>query len=236
MVLRLFGGVMSTCTRRVALVLVEKKVPFEFIAVDLTKGAQKAPSYMENQPFGQVPYIVGPLPYLRLSHAAHPPQDDDGFVLFESRAICRYIAEKYASQGTPLVPAVTDVRGRALFEQAASIEFANHDPFASKAVFEMLVKPMLGLPSDSAVFNALIAGLSAKLDAYEVILGKQKYLAGDEVTLADLFHIPHASMLKMAGSDLMTTKGPNVARWFNDITTRPAWLAVKDGCKSFPSY
>jgi glutathione S-transferase len=38
---------------------------------------------------------------------------------------------------------------------------------------------MRGQASDKAVFDPLIAGLSAKLDAYEVILGKQKYLAGN---------------------------------------------------------
>lgn len=38
---------------------------------------------------------------------------------------------------------------------------------------------MRGLASDKAVFDTLVEGLSAKLDAYEVILGKQKYLAGN---------------------------------------------------------
>ncbi|KAJ7289538.1 hypothetical protein C8J57DRAFT_1628553 [Mycena rebaudengoi] len=56
--------------------------------------------------------------------------------------------------------------------------------------------------------------LSAKLDAYELILGKQKYLAGDERRLG---HLPYGTMLEKAGSDLMTTKGPNVTSWFNDL-------------------
>lgn len=66
MVLKLFGYAFSNCTRRVAVVLVEKKVPFQFISVDMTKGAHKSPNYLERQPFGQVPYIVSlqALPYL----------------------------------------------------------------------------------------------------------------------------------------------------------------------------
>ncbi|KAJ7097165.1 thioredoxin-like protein [Mycena belliarum] len=169
MVLKLVGAGLSTSTLRAALVLVEKKVPF-----DMAKGEHKAPEFVSKQSFGQVPYMI----------------DDDGFVLYESRAICRYIEEKYAGQGTPLVP--IDPKGKALFEQAASIEFANFDPFASKAVFENF-KPMWGLTPDKAVFDTLIAGLSAKLEVYEIILGKQKYLAGDEITLADLFHLPYGS-------------------------------------------
>lgn len=36
-----------------------------------------------------------------------------------------------------------------------------------------------GLAPDEAVFEASIAGLSSKLDGYEDILGRQRYLAGD---------------------------------------------------------
>ncbi|KAJ7675223.1 glutathione S-transferase [Mycena rosella] len=217
MVLKLYGVPLSTCTRRVATVLVEKKVPFELIDIDFAKGEHKSGPFLAKQPFGQVPYI-----------------EDDGFVLYESRAICRYIEDKYPDQGTKLVP--SDVKGKALFEQAASIEYSNFDPFCSKAVGEMIFKPMRGQASDKAVFDTLVAGLSAKLDAYEVILGKQKYLAGNEVTLADLFHLPYATLLERAGSDLMTSKGPNVTRWFNEICARPSWATVKDGAKSISSY
>ncbi|KAJ7157541.1 glutathione S-transferase [Mycena crocata] len=217
MVLKIFGSPLSTCTRRVATVLVEKQVPFEFVAVDLAKAEQKASGFIAKQPFGQVPYI-----------------DDDGFILYESRAICRYIVDKYPTHGAKLVP--TDVQRKALFEQAASIEYSNFDPFCSKAVVEMVFKPMRGMQPDKATFDTLIAGLSGKLDAYEVILGKQKYLAGNEITLADLFHLPYATMLARAGSDLMTTKGPNVTRWFNELSAHPSWVAVKDGVKSISSY
>ena len=58
MVLKLYGSTTSTCTLRVATVLKEKNVPFEFHNVDLFKGEHKAPAYVANQPFGQVPYIV----------------------------------------------------------------------------------------------------------------------------------------------------------------------------------
>ena len=73
MVLKLYGNPISTCTKRVAVVLHEKRVPFEFVVVDLMKNEQKAPAFVARQPFGKVPYI-----------------DDGGFVLFESRAIARY--------------------------------------------------------------------------------------------------------------------------------------------------
>src|SRR5277367_4014067 len=64
-------------------------------------------------------------------------QDDDSFILYESRAIARYIARKYASQGTPLIP--TELKAEALFEQATSIE-TSYFEYASSAVSEGVFK------------------------------------------------------------------------------------------------
>ena len=58
MVLTLYGGEDTTCTRRVAMVLHEKKVPFKLIKIDWKKKEHKTPAYLEKQPFGQVPVLV----------------------------------------------------------------------------------------------------------------------------------------------------------------------------------
>jgi glutathione S-transferase len=131
MVLKLVGVPQSTCTRRVAVILKEKQVPFEVVPVDFSKGEHKQPAYLKNQPFGKVPYVV----------------EDDGYKLFESRAIGKYIALKYQHQGTPLVPDPTDLHATGLFEQAVSIETANFDSLASaiayEKVFKLCVFPLL---------------------------------------------------------------------------------------------
>ena len=58
MVLKLYGWFGSTPALLVALILHEKKVPFEWIDVDLTKQEHKSPEYVAKHPFGQVPAIV----------------------------------------------------------------------------------------------------------------------------------------------------------------------------------
>jgi glutathione S-transferase len=176
----------------------------------LAKGEQKLPSFTAVQPFGQVPYI-----------------DDDGFVLYESRAIARYLIKKYPNQGTPLIP--TDPKAEALFEQAESIEVFNFTAFVSGIVVEKVFKPRRGLQPNEERVSELLASLLPKLDAYDLILGKQKYLAGDSVTLADLAHLPYGTAFYGAGFAEVFDSRPNVSRWWKDISSRPAWLAVKDG-------
>ncbi|KAF9037606.1 glutathione S-transferase [Panaeolus papilionaceus] len=209
MVLKLYGQPLSTATRLAAVALVEKQVPFEFVVVDTTKLEHKTPEYLKIHPFGQIPYI-----------------DDDGFVLYESRAIARYIAEKYADQGTPELIPTSSLHAKALFEQAASVEFSDFDFFASRALREVYQKKRQGLEPDFKVVDDALAALNGKLDAYEAILSRTKYLAGDQITLADLFHLPFGSALPTIGSDAITSR-PNVKRWFDEVSSRPAWQQVK---------
>ena len=68
-----------------------------------------------------------------------------------------------------------------------------------------------GLTTNKERFDELNGTLERKLDVYDKILSKQKYLGGDEITLADLFHIPYAVLLPVAGSTAIESR-PNVAR------------------------
>ncbi|KAJ6554154.1 glutathione S-transferase [Mycena capillaripes] len=218
MVLKLYGlAKASGTTYAVAMTLHEKKIPFEIVPIDLLNlyNGYRAPELLAIQPFKQIPAI-----------------DDDGFVLYESRAICRYLAEKYPDQGTSLLP--TELKAKALFEQAASIEYSNFHPHAFMIYVEgrqkaLIVRSIKGLEKDQAKFDDAVSKLSAILQVYETILGKQKYLAGDEFTLADLFHISFGTLLEPSGCDLMTSTGPNVARWWKEILGRPSLSALERG-------
>ncbi|KAJ7284353.1 thioredoxin-like protein [Mycena rebaudengoi] len=214
-ILKLYGMPASTCTRRVGTVLHELKVPFKLIEVNVLKGEHQSSAFLEKNPFGQIPYI-----------------DDDGFILYESRAICHYIAAKHPQSG--LIP--TDPKANTLFEQAAAAEVSNFDPSASVIAWETYLKPKYyGAPTDQAIVDEKTAILDKKLDAYDAILGKQRYLAGDALTVVDLFFIHYAALVMAGGSNIVTSK-PNVARWYKEITALPSWLANVDGVKSTAAY
>jgi len=151
--------------------------------------------------------------------------------LYESRAIGRYIATKYAVQGTPPIPPPSDLQVTALFDQALSIEQSNFDGSAQGIRFERIAKKLRGLQPDEARVADLKITLAAKLDVYEKILSKQKYIAGYELTLADLYHLPCGASVKQLEPELFASR-PHVAKWFESIESRPAWQAIKDNIES----
>ncbi|KAB8272025.1 glutathione S-transferase [Aspergillus minisclerotigenes] len=213
MVLKLYGFPLSTCTRRVRTVLAEKGVEAEFHSVDLAKGEQKSESYLNDlHPFGKVPVL----------------QDTEtGVQIFESRAINQYLSSKYAGQGTTLSPPESDLKAWALYQQALSIEQSYFDPIVSQIAFEKVFKVRKGLgETDEARVQVLFSQLTPVLEGYERVLSKHKYLAGDQVTLADLAHLPYGVFVEQFGFADLLPKYPHVQKWWEELKARESWKKV----------
>lgn len=184
--------------------LEEKGVDYELIKVDIMKGEQKAPEFVAKQPFGQIPVL-----------------EDGDIRIFESRAIARYIATKWADQGTDLLG--KDAKAKALTETWLEVESSNYNPPASTLVSEKMFKPMFGGVSDEKVIAAQLEKLEKVLDVYEGVLSKQQYLTGDSFTLADLSHLPYTGYLLLAGVTEPFDRHPAVKAWVERISSRPIW-------------
>ncbi|KAJ7058439.1 glutathione S-transferase [Mycena amicta] len=202
----------------VALVLMEKQIPFQHIVVD--SDGYKEAAHLARNPYGQVPVI----------------EDDDGFFVYETRAICRYLAEKYPDKGPKLLPGpMASIQERAIFEQAASVEVTTFFPLVTKLGWEILRKPRSGLQTDTAAVETLLAEFATKMDVYDQILSKQEYIAGNEITLVDLFHLIVMPAFRIEGTPgIMTDESrPNVIRWWKAVTSRPEWVKLREeGFKS----
>lgn len=72
-----------------------------------------------------------------------------------------------------------------------------------------------------------IETLDGNLAAYEQILSKQKYLAGDSFTLADLYHLPHGSQALQYGYQDLLPKYPHVQKWWEGLRERESWKGVE---------
>ncbi|KAH7112986.1 glutathione S-transferase [Dactylonectria estremocensis] len=205
----IYGNIVSTRTQRVILLLEELGIEYDIHTLHFEKGDHQDPKYVkERHPFAKVPAF----------------QDAD-VNLFESRAICRYLANKYQSE---LSPSIKDNKTLALFEQAASVEVSYFEPAIEKLGFELIFKKALGIgETDEEIVNQQKAQLSKVLDYYENSLSQQDYLAGETYSLVDLFHVPWIGFIQhrlQLSNEIESRK--NLKAWWNRVSQRAATKAV----------
>jgi glutathione S-transferase len=195
--LKIFGHPASTCTRKVLMTLAETKTPYELSIVDFAKGEHKKEPHLSRQPFGQIPAI-----------------DDDGFAFYESRAICRYLHDRF---GGSLVPG--DIKGRALMEQWISIETSNFTPPTMKFIYHDVFKR----PQEPAVLEAAAKSVQTALGVMEATLVKSPLLTGAQLTLADIVFMPYFEYAMLTPVKGMIEKFPHVSAWWKRVSERPTW-------------
>ncbi|GLT73265.1 hypothetical protein SLA2020_451360 [Shorea laevis] len=148
MVVKVYGTVRSACVQRVLACLLEKGVDFDVVHVDLDAGEQKRPEFLVRQPFGQVPAI------------------EDGYLkLYESRAIIRYYAAKYADHGPNLLG--SSLEERAVVDQWLEVEAHNFNELIYTLVLQLVILPRMGEPGDLALAHTCEQKLEKVLDVYE---------------------------------------------------------------------
>jgi glutathione S-transferase len=198
--MKIFGHPMSTCTRKVLTTLAEANAPHDFVLIDFMKGEHKAPAHLARQPFGQMPAL-----------------EDDGFAMYESRAMCRYINEKVSAK---LVPA--DVKGRAVMEQWISVETSNFTPHAMKFIYHHTFQRA----QEPATLEAAQKGLETALGIMDAHLAKSPFFAGEQFSIADICFMPYVEYTM--GSPVKETyaKFKNFSTWWNKVSERPSWRKV----------
>eukprot|EP00898_Chlorokybus_atmophyticus_P007735 jgi/Chlat1/7963/Chrsp69S07396 len=205
---KIYGSTFSTCTRRVMTVAEELGVQYEIANVDLSKGDHKKPEYLAMQPFGQIPVL-----------------EDGNLRVYESRAIARHLI-RTSKNGDDL--AGSTLEEKALVDQWLEVEQANYNPPASGIVVQKFFLPKMGGQTNQAVVDAETAKLERVLDIYEAHFAKtgNQYLVGNKFTLADLSHLPYTAYLFACGSGDALLARPNVAAWWERISSRPSWQKV----------
>lgn len=200
---RLFGADYSVYVRIARLALAEKGVACEQVPIDAFMEGGVPADYLARHPFGRIPAF-----------------EHDGFALYETGAITRYVDEAFP--GPALQPA--DPRQRARCNQIISIADSYAYPALVWGLFvERIEKPArLGVTDEDAI--ALALGRSRMcLAAVADLLGPHRFLAGEAPSLADLHLAP---MLDYAlktgeGRDLLAALPP-LAAWWKRLAARPS--------------
>ena len=154
----------------------------------------------------------------RNPNAHVPVLEDDGFLLWESRAIMLYLADQ--TPGQTLYP--TDPRGRADVNRWMFWCAVHMAPANSVLVAENFVKALTGRgpadPVEVARGEALIAKYAPVLDAH---LGGKTWVSQDRVTLVDY---SLASSFALAGPARLPIAGyPHLRAWLGRVQELDAW-------------
>jgi glutathione S-transferase len=203
-----YGPTFSTYVRTVRLALEEKPASYELVDVAMLQGAHKQPDFLARNPFGKVPAF---------SH--------DGFDLYESDAIVRYIDQ--AIPGQDLQP--LEARPRARMNQIIGIvESFGYTCMITKLVMNRVVAPMLGGKPDEAVIKEALPSIELCVKEFERLMGNAKFLAGDKLSLADLFLIPVYDYLAQTpeGQELLKPHG-KIRAWWDLVKSRNSVITTQ---------
>jgi len=195
----LYGPGYSTYTRSARLALEEKGVGYQHVEVDFLQGMPE--DQRARQPFGKVPAF-----------------EHDGFRLYETCAIERYVDEAFA--GPALQPA--DPRGRARMTQIISVlDSYTYAPTVGQLVIQRLVAPLMGGTPDEAAIEAALPAVRNSMGTLEQLLGDQAFLAGESLSLADL-HLAQifAYFTATPESVPILADKPGLHRWWESVKAR----------------
>ncbi|MBN9687875.1 MULTISPECIES: glutathione S-transferase family protein [unclassified Corallococcus] len=195
--MKLYGNPMSTCTRKVLTVLAEKGHQAEFINIDLMKHEQKTPEHIARQPFGVVPAL----------------ELDDGFIMYESRAIARFLDRTLP--GPSLTP--VDPKAYALMEQFIGVEQSYFSGQAMKIVMERF----RGTNNEENVAKGR-EGMKRPLEVLDAALANRPFLAGNDFTLAEVCFAPYMEYLFAMGEKDTIAPYKNVMAWWDRVSNRPS--------------
>ena len=231
--LKLYDFPESVCCQKVRLAIAEKGIQVEEQPTMLDEGAQYSDEFLKLNPKGVVPVAV-----------------HNGHVITESTIISEYINEAFDGPG--LMPEDPYWRARKRY-WARQIDDGIHNPHCTSISFvvalrfaflerldtpEKLEKHLANvrdpvsrqrqregfeLAYEAPTFIEAIRAYDAFLEEMNAALGETEWLAGNEVSLADLDVAPYIHRLDCLELSNMWSERPRIADWYARLQDRPSW-------------
>ena len=197
----------STASRPVMMFCAHDRIKIDNVTVDLFSGEHMKEPFLGLNPNGLVPVL-----------------EDDGFVLSESSAILKYLADKTNSACYP-----KELKARARVNEL--MDWFNTQMY--REIGYHLVYPQV-FPAhkrmtDEMTQSIIDWGLDKTRGWLEIldkkILGHGKtYLTGDRITIADFFGAEIIACADLIRCDF--SRYPNVTRWLGAMKALPHWTDV----------
>jgi glutathione S-transferase len=201
-----YGPAGSTYVWSTRLALAEKGVAHELVEVGFGEFGQEP--HVSRHPFGKVPAF-----------------EHDGFALYETQAILRYIDEGFPV--APLQP--TDLHEFARMSQVMGIVDAYAYPAIVRGVvIPRMFGPSLGMPADEAAIEAALPQARLCLSEFARLMGGNSFMAGDRISLADLMATPllhYFSRLPEGASAI--AEHPSLSPWMRRMEDRQSFQVTR---------
>ena len=191
--LKIYGGKLSSPVNKVCMTANYIGIKYEFIQTSPRAGDTKKAEFLKINPVGKIPAI-----------------DDDGFYVFESGAICRYLAQKHNSA---LYPA--DLKKRAVVDEWSDFAVMHIATSVSKILYNTVFYKFTG---DSIDERSMAEGhkfLGRFLPLADAQLGKDNFFAGDKISLADISLLTALDPAEVCSFNLSPYK--NIVKWRNSL-------------------
>ena len=201
-----YGPAGSTYVWSARLALAEKGVAHELVEVGF--GPHREEPHLSRHPFAKVPAF-----------------EHDGFMLYETQAILRYIDEGFMT--SPLQP--TDLHQFARMNQIIGIVDAYaHPSIAMGILVNRMLAPRLGLPVNEAAVAAALPRARLCLSEVARLMGDEPYLAGDRISLADLMVAPlFYYFSRLPEGEAPFADNPTLKPWLRRMEERQSFQVTK---------
>ena len=203
--MKLYSSKLAPSPLKVVIFLKEKGIldQVEIVNLDLGKLEHKTPEYKAIAPNSRVPAL----------------QLDDGTIILETTAICRYLEALYPEPN--------------LFGESP-IEIASIEMWYSRATYELMVPLMHGfrhthphmsqMENQNQEYGLAQRELAVKsLDTYNNIIASREYIAGERFTYADIQIVTSLQFLvRLNRLDIQDYE--NLNDYINQVSSRPSFL------------
>jgi glutathione S-transferase len=201
-----YGVPGSPFVRAVQMGLEEKGVAYRVQPV----GPQelKSEAHLKRHPFGRVPAF-----------------EHGDLKIYETQAILRYLDDVFPTPS--FVPA--DPRATAKMNQIIGINDWYFFPkAAAPIVFQRVVGPVFfGLPTDEAAITEALPMARTCVAELDRLLGSQRYLACDEMSIADLLLAPQVDFLVATPDGKNLLEGTGLKAWLARMNARASMIATQ---------
>ena len=200
----LYGADYSVYVRIARMALEEKSIDYELVPLDIFAAEGIPAWYLEHHPFGRIPAF-----------------EHDGFRLFETNAIARYVDEAF--DGPALQPA--DARGRARMSQIIGML----DAYGYRAmVWDVAVERLEKAEPDETLIAGGLSQAETVLKVLTSLKADGPWLLGDQLTLADLHAAPIIGyFVKVAEGQKLLAEFPEIQAWWGRIAARQAFAVTE---------